>query len=53
MLTHNTSGLQYNYVVNNSTNTQTIPIDQLPHGTYIVNLIANGEVLDAKQLIIN
>jgi len=28
-------------------------INKLPQGTYIVNLIANGEIIDTKNLIIN
>ena len=34
-------------------NGKSIPTNQLPTDTYIVNLIANGNMLDAKQLVIN
>lgn len=52
-LTHLISGLSYNYVLNSAINSQTFPVDQLPQGNYIVNLIANGEIIDSKNLIIN
>jgi len=53
MLTNSTTGLSYNYVLNSANNNQFIPVDQLPQGTYIVNLVANGEILDTMNLIIN
>ncbi len=53
MLTHSNTGLSYNYVINSNNSNQLIPVDQLPQGNYIVNLIANGEILDTKNLIIN
>jgi len=53
MLTHSTTGLNYNYVLNATNTSQLIPVDQLQQGTYIVNLVVNGEVLDTKNLLIN
>ena len=48
-----TTGVYYNYILNAENNSISIPTNQLPTGTYIVNLIANGNMLDVKQLIIN
>jgi len=53
MLTHSNTGISYNYVINSNNSNQLIPVDQLSQGNYIVNLIANGEILDTKNLIIN
>ncbi len=53
LFTHSITGLSYNYVLDATNSSQSIPIDQLPQGTYIVNLIANGEIIDTKNLIIN
>jgi len=53
MLTHSITGLNYNYVLDAINSSQSIPVDQLPQGTYIVNLVANGNILDTKNLIIN
>mgnify|MGYP006427026575 CR=1 FL=1 len=53
MLTNTTTGLSYNYVINSSNNNQTIPVDQLPQDIYIVNLVANGDIIDTQNLIIN
>jgi len=53
MLTNSTTGLSYNYVLYSANNNQLIPVDQLLQGTYIVNLVANGEIIDTKNLIIN
>ncbi len=52
-LTHSVTGVYYNYILDVESNSISIPTNQLPTGTYIVNLIANGNMLDAKQLIIN
>lgn len=52
-LTHSVTGMYYNYILDAENSSQSIPINQLPTGIYIVNLIANGNILDAKQLIIN
>lgn len=40
-------------ILNSNNDNQIIPVDQLPQGIYIVNLIANGEIIDTKNLIIN
>ena len=53
MLTHTITNLSYNHILNANNDNQIIPVDQLPQGTYIVNLIANGEIIDTKNLIIN
>jgi hypothetical protein len=53
ILTHTATGVNYNYVLNSETNAQNIPIDQLQQGAYVVNLVVNGNILDAKHLIIN
>ncbi|GGE20510.1 hypothetical protein [Psychroflexus salis] len=45
--------LHYYYILEAENNSISIPTNQLPTGTYIVNLIANGNMLDVKQLIIN
>jgi len=39
--------------INSQNSTMTIPTSNLAQGTYIVNLIANGSIIDAKQLIVN
>jgi hypothetical protein len=49
----NFHGLSYNYVLNATNTSQLIPVDQLQQGTYIVNLVVNGEILDTKNLLIN
>jgi len=41
MLTHSITGLSYNYMLDATNSSHSIPVDQLPQGTYIVNLIAN------------
>jgi len=53
MLTHTTTSVSYNYVLNSTNDFQNIPVDQLHQGTYIVNLVVNGDILDTKNLIIN
>ncbi|GGE23123.1 S8 family peptidase [Psychroflexus salis] len=53
MLTHTISGVFYNYILDSQNSSLTIPTQNLAQGTYIVNLIANGVIIDAKQLIIN
>ncbi len=53
LLKHSITGLSYNYVFNSTNSNQFIPVDQLPQGTYIVNVVANGDNLDTKNLIIN
>jgi len=53
LFTQSITGLNYNYVLDATNTSQSIPIDQLPQGIYIVNLIANGEIIDTKNLIIN
>jgi hypothetical protein len=53
MLTHTITGLGYNYVLNSGNTNQVIPVDQLASGTYIVNLVANGDIIDTENLIIN
>jgi hypothetical protein len=52
-LTHSVSGVFYNYILDSQNSSLTIPTQNLAQGTYVVNLIANGTILDAKQLIIN
>lgn len=53
MLTHTSTGVYYNYIINSENNSITIPTSQLAQGQYVVNLIANGVILDAKHLVIN
>jgi len=53
MLTNANTGLSYNYVLNSNGTNQVISVDQLPQDTYIVNLVANGDIIDTHNLIIN
>ena len=53
MLTHSITALSYNYVLNATNSNQVIPVDHLQQGAYVVNLVVNGNILDAKHLIIN
>jgi len=52
-LTHSISGVFFNYILNNQDSSLPIPTQNLAQGTCAVNLIANGVMIDAKQLIIN
>ena len=52
-LTHTTNGTYFNYILDSTTDTATIDLLNLNAGQYVVNLISNGLILDAKNLIIN
>jgi len=52
-LTNSISGVFNNYILDSQNSSLTIPTQNLVKGTYVVNLIANGVIIDAKQLIIN
>lgn len=49
-LTNNTVN---NYVLDNTTNSKTINIQQLTTGQYIVSLVVNGKIIESKNLIKN
>ena len=53
MLTHSTTGMQHNFILNAVNNSITLPTSLLAQGQYVVNLVANGIMIDAKHLIIN
>lgn len=52
-LTHTSDGTYFNYILDSTTDTATIDLLNLNAGQYVVNLISNGLILDAKNLIIN
>jgi len=53
MLTHSTTGMQHNFILNAVNNSITLPTSLLAQGQYVVNFVANGIMIDAKHLIIN
>ncbi len=53
MLANNLSIPVNNYNLDNNTNNQTIDLSNYSSGAYTVALVVNGNVVDAKTLIVN
>lgn len=51
MVTNSVTGVNHNFIINNQTNTISIPLHYFTTGAYVVNLVIDGNIIDAKQLI--
>jgi hypothetical protein len=52
MVTNSVTGISHNFVIDNQTDSMSIPVQHLPTGAYVVNLVIGGVIIDAKHLII-
>ena len=52
MVTNSVTGVNHNFVINNQTDNINIPLHYFTTGSYVVNLIIEGSIIDAKHLLI-
>ncbi|MGM0636593.1 MAG: S8 family peptidase [Bacteroidota bacterium] len=53
MITNSATGSNHNYVINNEADSVSISVEHLQIGSYVVNLVIDGVIIDAKHLLIN